>query len=104
MATYEEIKTKYADRTREHRAALSLATSKVERLQAQIDFYTKEREQYRQRDGVISAHNTQKWNAYTLKLQTLDAQLHEAKNALTAAQLGTGGMAALETEIDKMNL
>lgn len=104
MATYEEIKAKYADSTLKHRAAISLAACKVERLQAQIDFYTGEREQYRQRDGVISAHNSQKWNAYSDKLRTLDAELSEAKNALTAAQIGTDGTAALEAEIDKMNL
>lgn len=104
MATYEEIKSKYADRTREHRAGVTLAASKVERLQAQIDFYTEEREQYRQRDGVISAHNVQRWNAYTDKLRTLDAQLNEAKNALMTAQIGKGGTAALAAEIDKMNL
>lgn len=104
MATYEEIKTKYADRTREHRAAVSLAASKVERLQAQIDFYTEDREKFRQRDGVISAQNVQRWNAYTDKLRTLDAELNEAKNALNAAQIGTNGTAALNAEIDKMNL
>lgn len=102
--TYEEIKTKYANRMRERNTSVSQAANKVERLQTQIEFYTEERERYRQRDGVITANNTQKWNTYTMKLQELNEQLNKAKIALTAAELGADGVKAFSAEIDKFNL
>lgn len=55
--TFEEIKAKYAPQVNERRNSVALAKSKIERIDAQILHYTQEREQYRQRNGVITAHN-----------------------------------------------
>ena len=97
---YESIKKKYSGNITERRTAILLARLKVERLQARIEAAAQEREQYRQKDGEISAHNAQMWRDYTATLNNLSRQMEEAKTALAVAEIGTENLAAINAVLD----
>lgn len=102
MATsYEEIKTKYAEAVRIRRTRILSAQSKVDRLTAMIEYYTNEREQYRQGVAPISSKTASMWNTLTSTINRLNNQLNEAKMHLSEAQIGEQGVTVLK---ESMNL
>jgi len=85
--TLAQIRAKYANAIQARRARISLASGKVDRLQMQVDYFTQEREQYRNATGgAIDYDRRHNWERLTAKLTTLKRDLEQAKQALAIAQ------------------
>lgn len=98
--TYDEIRTKYAEAVRVRRVNISNAQNKVERLTAMIEYYTDEREQYRQGKARISAENATMWNSLTRTINRLNDLLNAAKMGISEAQIGKHGMETIKKELN----
>ena len=71
----------------------------MERIEAQIAHYTQEREQYRQRNGVITAHNASQWRQLTQKINSLNEKRNEASAELARIQGGDAVADAVTTNL-----
>lgn len=90
---YEEIKQKYAGQAKERAKNVELAQNRVERIQAQIDYHTKEREQYR---GVLKTSACDMWKKHTHEIMLLNGKLDAAKLEKSKTEIGEQGLNAID--------
>ena len=103
MLNYDQIKAKYADDVAKRNSEIILARSRVERLEAQLTFFSEEQEKYRN-NGTFDAHKVRMFNSYDTKLRELREKLKEAKNKLKNAELGEYGMQVIDKAVENMKL
>lgn len=90
---YEEIKQKYAGQAKEQAKNTELAQNRVERIQAQIDYHTNEREQYR---GIINAAACDMWKKHTHEIMLLNGKLKDAQLEKSRAEIGEAGLNSID--------
>lgn len=90
---YQEIKEKYSAQVQEKKHDLQVAENKIIRIEAQIQAYAQNREQYR---GQINADASQNWQRLSRKIMQLNADLTAAKDELNKIRLGTANAESLK--------
>lgn len=93
---YEEIKQKYAGQAKERAKGTALAQNRVERIQAQIDYHTKEREQYR---GIVKTSACDMWKKHTHEIMLLNDKLKAAQLEKSRAEIGEDGLNSIDNFI-----
>lgn len=86
---YQEIKQKYAGQAKERAKNVELAKHRVEIIQAQIDYHTNEREQYR---GILNAAACDMWKKHTHEIMLLNGKLKDEQLEKSKTEIGEQGL------------